>query len=325
MNSQVRNLTLPEIDGVFSTYQKIRKWIPRSPLIKAPSLGPNCWLKLETLMPTGSFKVRGAFASLLKISDGTSIVSCSAGNHGLALAYAATKLKAKACIVVSEAASPRKIELLKQSSVELVIQGANYDQAEDYARGLAEIRNAYYLSPYNDPEVILGQASVGLEILELFSEEVTVVSPIGGGGLLAGVGMALSTRPGSIAIGVEAENSAPMKVALKMGEVTKIPIGRTVADGLAGNLEDGTITLDLLQRYAPETLTVSEKEIHDAMGHLADHYGILSEGAGAVGIASVLSGKVTSTREQPLVVLVTGRNVRTDTWVDILYNKNSII
>ena len=195
-----------------------------------------------------------------------------------------------------------------------MIFGASYDDAEQHATELAQARGARYLSPYNDPDVILGQASAGVEILAGFDGPVTVVCPVGGGGLAAGIGLALAARPGSILIGVEAARSCAMAEAIKHGKVTPIDAQPTLAEGLAGNLEDGTVTVALLAQYAEAMVTVTEAQIQQAMRHLATAHGIIAEGAGAVAVAAILAEKIPQARRQPVVALVSGRNIDLGTW-----------
>ncbi|TGK06404.1 pyridoxal-phosphate dependent enzyme [Leptospira fletcheri] len=313
-----RTLDLPKVADISDTFLRVEKFVPSSPLLTSPFVGKDCWLKMESFQRTGSFKIRGAIAALTKIRQEESIVTCSAGNHGLAVAVIAKELGIKATIVVSEKASPKKIELLRKETEDLIVHGADYDEAEDFARELAESRNVRYLSPYNDPDVILGQASIGVELLSSFSGPITVVCPIGGGGLAAGIGMALSSRPGSRLIGVEAANSAPMRLALNRGETVPIDIFPTIAEGLAGNLERGSITVDLLSRYAESTLSVTESQIRDGMSYLALHHGIVAEGAGSVAMAAILAGEFPLPKGQPLIAIVSGRNIDLDTWKKFL-------
>ncbi|TGK15686.1 pyridoxal-phosphate dependent enzyme [Leptospira fluminis] len=313
-----RTLDLPDAADIADTFLRVEKFVPSSPLLASPFAGKDCWLKLESLQRTGSFKIRGATAALTKIPQGENIVTCSAGNHGLAVAVVAKELGIKATIVVSQKASPKKIELLRKETEDLIVHGIDYDEAEDFARELAESRNVRYLSPYNDPDVILGQASVGVELLSSFSGPITVVCPIGGGGLAAGIGMALSFRPGSRLIGVEAANSAPMKLALDRGETVPIDIFPTIAEGLAGNLERGSITVGLLSKYSESTLAVTESQIRDGMKYLALHHGIVTEGAGSVAMAAILAGEFPFPKGQPLIALVSGRNIDLDTWKGFL-------
>lgn len=307
---------LPTVADLESVHGRVRQLVSASPCVPSPLIAPRAWLKLECLQPTGSFKVRGAAAVLSRADRDQAIVTCSAGNHGLAAAEMARRLGRKICIVVSEGASPRKLALLRATAPELVIFGSTYDEAEAHAIDLAHERRARFLSPYNDAEVILGQASVGLEILNTFPDEVTVVCPVGGGGLAAGIGLALSRRPGCRLIGVEAARSAPMRVAIQQGGTVRIPIGDTLADGLAGNLQQDSMTVDLLSRYAAAMAVVSEREIRWAMHYLADSHGLIVEGAGTVGVAAVLAGRVDAPAAHPIVIVVSGRNVERQTWID---------
>ncbi|EMM77355.1 threonine ammonia-lyase [Leptospira santarosai] len=318
MNTNNRNILLPEIKNLEQAFKTVSEYLNPSPLIPLPKLGNNIWLKLETLRPSGSFKIRGAIYALSSIPKEKNIVTCSAGNHGLAVAEMAKTLGRSVTIVVSENASPKKIELLKQKADKLIVYGASYDDAEEYSRKLAEESGAIYLSPYNDPDVILGQATIGMEILQKISGPITVVCSVGGGGLAAGIAMAFSERTGCKTIGVEALNSAPMRIAIANGKTTYIDIQDTIADGLAGNLEPGSITVELLSKYNTEMETASEEEIYNAMRYLASNYGLVAEGAGATAFAAILSGKISLTNENPVVIVVSGRNIQMEKWHRII-------
>jgi threonine dehydratase len=317
----VREVCFPEKKDLNSTFEIVSKYVPTSPLVKLDDLGRNVWLKLETFRPSGSFKIRGAIAALSRIRQ-KKVITSSAGNHGLAVAEVASNLGIEATIVVSESASPRKIHLLKEKAHKLIIYGASYDNAEEYGRKLADETGSYYLSPYNDPDIILGQATIGIEILRTFEEPVQVVCSVGGGGLAAGLAMAISEKLGSSLIGVEAFNSAPVRVAIENGRAVPIEIGNTIADGLAGNIEPGSITIDLLTKYKAKMLTVTESEIIFAMKYLAFSKGLMIEGAGATGFAAVLSGKISFDESLPLVIVVSGRNIQFDTWLKAIYSSH---
>jgi threonine dehydratase len=281
-----------------------------TPVLSSPVLGADVVLKLETLQPTGSFKVRGALVAVARavaLDPETPLVTASAGNHGLGVAYAATAYGATATVVVPENASPAKLAALARFDVTLVPKGTSYDEAEAYAVGLAD-EGAAFVSPYNDPDTIAGQGSVVLELFDQVPGLRTIVVPIGGGGLISGVGLAATLRPGVRVIGVQAAASPAILSALDDDGASPIVVHPTLADGLAGNIEAGSVTIDLVRRHVADIVTVTEEEIGDAIRFLVREHGLVVEGSGAVGVAALLQGYVTNDGG-PTAVLLTGRNI----------------
>ena len=279
-----------------------------TPLVPAPALAPDAHLKLETFQPTGSFKVRGALAALAGAGPGARVVTASAGNHGLGVAWAAAALGVEAVVVVPETASPAKLAALASLPIEVVRHGRGYDEAEAHALALAA-QGARYVSPYNDTDVIAGQASLGRELdAQLAGAPVRVVCALGGGGLGSGLGLWAAGRREATVVGVEAERSPAFTAALAAGAIAPIEPGETLADGLGGNLEPGSATFPLVRDHVAAVVTVSETEIEEAIRFLARAHGVVAEGAGAVAAAGVLAGRVPR-GEGALVVVVSGRNI----------------
>jgi threonine dehydratase len=289
----VRTVRRPTLDDVHAAAARIRPFLRPTPLV--PSDGFS--LKLETFQPTGSFKVRGALAALTRVEG--PVVCASAGNHGLAMAWAAEQLGIDATIVVAETASPAKIEAIRRFPATLVLHGADYDEAERYALSLG----GRYVSPYNDTDVIAGAGTIALELEDVE----TIVVPIGGGGLAAGIGIATDAR----VVGVVPEASPAMQAAVAAGHVVEVEVRDTVADGLSGNIEPGSVTVELCAEHVDEIVTVSEAEIARAMQFLVRRHGLVAEGSGAAAVAAVRSGRVHATGRT--VALVTGRNVTLET------------
>src|SRR5262245_5811292 len=186
-------------------------------------------LKLESTQPTGSFKVRGALNAIANVDEGVPIVTASAGNHGLGMAYAGRLLDRQVTVVVSTEASPAKVEALRRLGTEPVQVGTTIEDAEAHALELAR-SGAHYVSPYNDPDVIAGQGTIGLELADQTYGPLTVFCPIGGGGLASGVGLWASTRPDVRLVGVESELSTPISAAVRAGHWVEVEIGPTIAD-----------------------------------------------------------------------------------------------
>jgi len=300
-----RRVRSPARGEVLDAEKRIRPLLPPTPLVESPELAPRALLKLETFQPTGSFKVRGALALLTRLAPGERVVAASAGNHALGVAWAATALGVEATVVVPETAAPAKLAALERFPVELLRHGAGYDEAERHALALAG-EGRRYVSAYNDPDVIAGGGTLALELPE---GPLTIVCPVGGGGLCAGVALWASGLADVRVVGVEAEASRAVSVAVVAGRVAPVEVGPTLADGLAGSLEPGSVTVELVRAHVAELVAVTEAEIEEAIRLLVSEHGVVAEGAGAVATAALLAGKV-AVAGRP-VALVTGRNMDT--------------
>ncbi len=334
---QVRPPDAADLDRAWAT---VRSLLHETAVVPAPTLTPAsaanptsppsapAYLKLETLQPTGSFKVRGALAALTALPDGARAVTASAGNHGLGMAYAATATGRHVTVVVSRNASPTKVAKLRAFGIDLVEYGSDYDAAEAKALELAEQAGSVFVSAYNDTMVIAGQASLGRELAGQLAaagwddghDELTVAVPAGGGGLLAGTAVWARRhrqQTGQVVhlVGVEAASSQALSAAVRAGRLVSVEVGDTLADGLAGNLEPGSITPGLL---GPETslTTVSEAEIRAAMAWLFAEHGVVAEGSGAAAVAAVLAGKADVAGR--LAVVVTGRNITPGAYLQVM-------
>jgi threonine dehydratase len=295
-----------------AAWDVVRRYLPVTPVVAAPQLGRGVSLKVETVQPTGSFKVRGGLAAVsatLAADPGRAVVASSAGNHGLGLAYAASQLAAQVTVIVPRLASAAKVSALQQFDVRLVLHGEGYSEAEAHALDLVAQGGGRYVSPYNDPDVIAGQGTLARELLEQVPDVGTVVVPCGGGGLLAGICLGLAGT-GVRVVGVESEASPSMSAAVASGGIVPINVEPTLADGLAGNLEVGAVTVDIALAHHVEILTVSEADIRSAMAFSAYKLGLVLEGAGAVGVAALRAGLVSPHPDgRETVILLTGRNV----------------
>jgi threonine dehydratase len=286
----------------------VRDHLTPTPLVPSDPVG--ALLKLECAQPTGSFKVRGALAALSAL-DGAAraagVVAASTGNHGLGVGFAAARLGIAATVVVPETASPAKLDKLRRSGVRLIQHGDGGAAAEAHALELAA-DGLTYVSPYNDPEVIAGQSTIGGELREQVEGPFTLVVPVGGGGLASGLALWAAGEPDVRVVGVEAAASRPVAAAVAAGHTVTVPVAPTLADALAGNLEPDSITPAILAAHEVELRSVTEPEIRAAMRLLATEHGLVVEGGAAVAVAALLAGKVPPVTGQ-LVALVTGRNV----------------
>lgn len=318
-----REVAIPTPADMHRARRVLQQHLNSTPLVRIgldrqPSRQQNRWLKLESMQPTGAFKVRGALVALSALGNGQRIVTASAGNHALGVAWASQKLEIPATIVVAETASPLKIGKLRALGADLVLHGASYDEAEAHALQLAG-QGAYYLSPYNDTQVIAGQSTVLDSILHqlpVTTEPFTIVVPVGGGGLLAGMATRLrELGQGHITlIGVEAGASRAVSASVQAGRIVEVPVGETLAEGLAGNVEAGSVTVDVIREQRIPMIAVSEEEIHAALRELFHLHGIVAEGSAAAAYAAM---QLIET-EQPVVGVITGRNIAWQTLRGVL-------
>ena len=303
----IKSMTLSEFRRIRA---RIQPYVRATPVV--PSEISKVFLKLESLQHTHSFKVRGAFSRVLDFvgaGDPRRLLTVSAGNHGCAIARAASIFNLPCTVVVPANAPETKIEAIRKYGVALRIEGANYDEAETWTLHLGENTDEYaFVSPYNDRLVILGQGTLAFEIMEQLPEVTAIIIPIGGGGLAAGIGAAAKQlRPSVRVIGVQTEASAAIYHGLKLGHMVRVPDLPSVADGIAGNVDLHTMTFPLIQKYVDEVVLVSEDEIKSAMDHLARREKLVAEGAAAAAFAAVLFGKVDLNGSA--AVVLTGGNV----------------
>lgn len=272
----------------------------------------DVWIKVESMQPGGSFKIRGALNALLVLRaehPGVStVVTASAGNHGTAMAIAARQLGVRLRVHLPATAPDAKRQGLLSQGAELV-ESPDYDQAEETARADAEASGALYISPYNHRDVIAGAGTVALEMLEDEPGLSAIVVPLGGGGLLAGVALVARGHLRHVrVIGAEAERSPVFTTALAAGAITPVGVRHTLADGLAGNLEPASQTFDLVRDLVDAVALVAESSIETAMRNLVYRERLIAEGAGATAVAAILQGGL-DLGEGAVGVMVTGRNV----------------
>lgn len=276
-------------------------------------LGAPIHLKLENLQRTGSFKLRGAaykIDCLLRRGEAArGVVAASAGNHAQGVAHAARAAGLAATVVMPVDAPLTKIESCRNLGAEVVLRGVTLEEARQAAEAIAAERGASFIHPYDDWEIIAGQAGVGLEILDALPETGQIVVPLGGGGLLAGIALAVkSRRPDIRIVGVQAEAVAPWRHFLADGGLDTVPAdAHTIADGIKVKLP-GRCTRQLIAKYVDAIVTVDDNAIAEAMVHLLERTRTLGEGAGAVGLAALMRGLVPLSPDRPTVVVVSGGN-----------------
>ncbi|MGN6868600.1 MAG: threonine ammonia-lyase [Solirubrobacteraceae bacterium] len=274
--------------------------------------GATVVLKAENLQRTGSFKLRGAVSKLAALGEACAagVVTGSAGNHAQAVAYAA-RARGVAChVFMPEPAPIAKVEAARELGAEVQMVGATVDDALLAAREFAaRDERVAFVHPFEDPYVIAGQGTLGLELLAQVPDLARVIVPVGGGGLVSGVALALkSERPSIEVIGVQAASCAPVRGSLEQGRPVAVESALTIADGIAVK-RPGELTLSLIERWVDDVVAVEEDEVAEAMVFLLERAKLVVEGAGAVGAAALLSGRTAAAQDGITVVLLSGGNV----------------
>lgn len=298
--------------------KRIARYIRRTPLVRSSwasdAAGANVWLKLESQQLSNSFKSRGAFNAVMALMERghvatRAIVTASAGNHGRALAEAAEMFALPLVVFTPANAPDAKLSAIRRHGADLRPQGRDYDDAERLAKAYAKETGAAFVSPYNDPDVIAGAATIALELVDERPDLEVVVVPIGGGGLIAGIGAALvRVSPGVRVIGVEAERSHAFLTSVRAGHLVEIVPGDTIADGMAGNPDPETITFEPIQQFVDEIVLAGEDDLERAIVGLVEHEHVIAEGAGAAAVAAILARRANVSGRR-VAAIVTGANI----------------
>jgi len=302
---------------VYKARQRIADIALRTPLVSAPELtervGTPIHLKLENVQRTGAFKIRGA-ANKLQTLTGEErergVITVSSGNHGRAVAYVARKLGVRAVVCMSTRVPPNKVDGIRRLGAEVVLHGDSYDEAERRGLRLQQEQGLTMIPPFDDPHIIAGQGTIGLELLEDMPELDTVVAPLSGGGLLSGIAVAVKSADASIrTVGASMTRAPVMYHSLRAGRPIEMEEEPTLADALAGGIGlHNEYTFRMVQAYVDETLLVTEEEIAGAMSFALEHHHLVVEGGGAVALAAILYGKVTDIANNAVIV-ISGGNV----------------
>lgn len=305
---------------------RIAGHVTRTPLRLSPYLseqfGHPVRLKLETMQDTGAFKLRGATNALLSLSHdkrARGVIAVSTGNHGRGVAYAARALGITCCVYMSELVPAVKIDAIRALGAEVVITGLSQDDAEVEAMRRIERDGLTYIHPFDDPHVIAGQGTIGLEILEDMPDVANVIVPLSGGGLFCGIATAVkSMKPTARLSGITMENGAAMIDSLNAGQPVPVEETESLADSLGGGIGlDNAYTFDTTQRHIDDTLRLSEAEIAAAMKTLFLEDRIVAEGGGAVGVGALLSGRL-PLDPGPTAIIISGCNVDMQRFLDIV-------
>src|SRR5947207_5936586 len=275
-------------------------------------VGGRVFVKAENTQRTGSFKLRGAYTRLASLSPeqrGRGVIAHSAGNHAQGVALAAQLLGAPATVVMPADASLAKVIATRRYGAEVLLHGASFEEAGAYARQVQAERGLTYVHAFDDPVVIAGQGTLGLEVLEALPAVGTLVVPTGGGGLIGGVATAVRARkPDTRIVGVQAAGCPAVPLSLAAAEPVGVPRARTIADGIAVK-RPGGLTLPLIQALVDNVVTVEEEEIARGIVYALQHLGLVAEGAGAVGLAALLAGKVRPRGEEQVCAVLSGGNI----------------
>ena len=301
------------LDKIYHAAYVLKDVVRHTELVKAPTINPNAdiYLKPENLQVTGSFKVRGSGYMISQLTDEEKkkgVIACSAGNHAQGVALAATKYGIKSVICLPDGAPISKVEATKGYGADVVMVEGVYDDAYAEAIRLRDEKGYTFIHPFDDENVIAGQGTIGLEILDELPDADAIVVPIGGGGLISGVAMAVKKlRPEIKVYGVQAAGAPSMYKSVKDGKIERLDSVSTIADGIAVK-EPGENTFKYVNEYVDEIVTVSEDEIASAILALIEQHKMIAEGAGAVSVAAAMFGKI-PVENKKVVCVVSGGNV----------------
>lgn len=302
---------------VYLARQRIGHVARRTPLLQSPVLsersGASVFLKAENLQETGTFKIRGAanrMATLTQEQKARGVITVSSGNHGRAVSFVAARLGIRAVICLSTRVPANKVSAIRALGAEVVVQGDSYDEAEVHSLHLQREQGLTRIDPFDDPYVIAGQGTVGLELLEDLPDIDACLVPLSGGGLISGIALALkSASPAIRIIGVSMERAPVMAASLRAGKPVVLPEEDTLADALAGGIGvNNQYTFRMAQQYVDDTVLVTEEDIAVAMAFLLEEHHLIAEGAGAVSVAALLSEKAHGLGRRVCAV-VSGGNV----------------
>lgn len=310
------------IDKIYDASRVLKEVARETDVIYAPKINPlaKVYLKTENLQVTGSFKVRGAYYRIHNLSPedkAKGAIACSAGNHAQGVALAAQKNGIDAVICIPAGAPLSKIEATRSYGATVELVEGVYDDAYRRAVEIQEESGRTFIHPFNDEDVIAGQGTIGLEIINQLPDVDVVLCPIGGGGLISGVAFAIkSLRPNCKVYGVQAAGAPSMKESLEKGEAIELPSVSTIADGIAVK-KPGNVTFDMVSKYVDGVITVTEDEIATAILALIEQQKMVAEGAGAVSVAAAMFNKV-DLKDKKVVCVVSGGNIDVNTMNRVL-------
>jgi threonine dehydratase len=304
------------LNDIRSAREALRGVIAETPTLRdealSTELGVPVFLKAECLQLAGSFKIRGAYNKINSLSAAErakGVIAPSAGNHAQGVALAAQIHGIRAMIVMPKHAPLTKVEATRGYGAEVVLHGETFDDAAAHAQALALEHGFTPVHAFNDERVIAGQGTIGLEMLERLPNLTVLVVPIGGGGLIGGIATAIKAlKPSVRVIGVQAEGCAPVQASLQAGHPVSVNAAQTIADGIAVK-RPGEITLEIIKRLVNEVITVTEDEIARGIVHCGQRAKLVTEGAGAAGIAAIIAGKINLKKSDVVATVLCGGNI----------------
>jgi len=308
-----------KLNEFYEARKRVQKWARRTPLEYSTGLSnraeADVYLKLENYQVTGSFKIRGATNKILLLNQeerSKGVVTASSGNHAQGLGYASKQLGVNAKIVVPEMTPKVKIEAIKKYGVELIVEGEEYMDSERIARNIEKEEGMTFVSAYNDIDLIIGQGTIGLEMLEDQPVLDTILVPVGGGGLASGIACVYKQATDATIIGVQSETSSVMYECIKKGFIHDIPLEDTYAEGLHGGIETGSITFEMCKDLIDDWVILRETDILVAIRYLLHEEHMMVEGAGTVGVAALLA-EPSRFRGKKVGVIISGGNLSIET------------
>ncbi|MDX1709867.1 MAG: hydroxyectoine utilization dehydratase EutB [Rhodovibrionaceae bacterium] len=319
------------LQDIYQARARIAPHVLRTPMRYSEGLserfGCELHLKLEFLQVTGAFKARGAFNKVLSLDERArkqGVVAVSTGNHGRAVAYAGRQAGVTAKVCLSELVPKVKVEGVKAMGGEVIIHGRSQDQAMVEGRRLVEEEGLTFVSPFDDPLIVAGQGTIGLELLEDLPNLDCALIPLSGGGLIAGIARVLkSANPNIRVIGISMENGAAMHASLEAGKPVEVEEAESLADSLGGGIGlDNEVTFEMTRELVDETVLVSEEDIASAMALAFREERIVAEGSAVVGLSALLAGKL-DLAGQRVVTVLSGQNVDLDTFLSVIASKGS--
>jgi threonine dehydratase len=312
----------PTLADIYAAARVVRGVADATPLVPSPYMtaksGCEFLLKLENVQPIGAFKLRGAYNAVAGVKDAKGVTCCSTGNHGRGVAFAARERGMRAVICMSELVPQAKVDGIKALGAEVAIKGRSQDDALAESHRLVAEEGLVEISPFDDPLVISGQGTIGLEILQSRPDVSTLLVPLSGGGLAAGVALAAKAiNPGIRVVGITMDRGAAMYESIKAGHPVEVPEVASLADSLGGGIGmENKLSFPICRDLLDDIVLVSEDEIYRAMQVLYYEDRIVAEGACVVGLAAVLNGKVTL--DGPTATIITGRNLDMHTFTRIM-------
>lgn len=300
-----------KFEQILKARERIKDKIKYTPVVSLRTIGDDAYIKMESLQVTGSFKIRGALNKILTLTDEElkhGVIACSAGNHAQGVAKSARDLGVKSVICIPTYAPISKIEATRKLGAEVVLVPTTFDDAKQRAYELEKEKGYTFIHPFNDEEVIAGQGTIGIEIMEQLPLVDIVVVPIGGGGLISGIALAIkSINPKVKVIGVQASTAGSMYQSLKEDKVTTLNSCKTIADGIAVKTP-GDLCFEIVKEYVDDVVLVSEGEISGAILALMEDEKIVSEGAAAATVAALMYNKFDA-KGKKVLCLLSGGNI----------------